>query len=224
MKARFLHQRHPGHGVTFATGTPISNTMMEMYTMQRFLDPEGLKSRGIDHFDAWAATFGEVVDTMEISPDGETLTAAQPLCPLHQPARAAADVPGLRRRADGRDAGPAPAGTGDRQAHRRRLPDVGGAARHPAGAGRPLRPHPQRENRSQGGQRPGHHHRRPQAGPGRPDAVGDCAGLCRLEGQRPGGQCRCRLAQAPRPRAARRWFFATWASTRRPGDTRPTTR
>ena len=73
MKARYLHQLHPGHGVTFATGTPISNTMMEMYTMQRFLDPEGLKSRGIDHFDAWAATFGEVVDTMEIAPDGAGL-------------------------------------------------------------------------------------------------------------------------------------------------------
>ncbi len=73
MKARYLHERHPGHGVTFATGTPISNTMVEMYTMQRFLDPEGLKSRGIDHFDAWAATFGEVVDTMEISPDGGSL-------------------------------------------------------------------------------------------------------------------------------------------------------
>ena len=73
MKARYLHRLHPGHGVSFATGTPISNTMMEMYTMQRFLDPEGLKSRGIDHFDAWAATFGEVVDTMEISPDGASL-------------------------------------------------------------------------------------------------------------------------------------------------------
>src|SRR5271157_4529860 len=73
MKARYLHERHPGHGVTFATGTPISNTMMEMYTMQRFLDPEGLKSRGLEHFDAWAATFGEVIDTMEISPDGASL-------------------------------------------------------------------------------------------------------------------------------------------------------
>lgn len=73
MKARFLGQRHPGHGVTFATGTPISNTMVELYTMQRFLDPEGLKSRGLEHFDAWAATFGEVIDTMEISPDGASL-------------------------------------------------------------------------------------------------------------------------------------------------------
>lgn len=70
MKARYLSKVHRGHGVTFATGTPISNTMVEMYTMQRFLDPEGLRSRGIEHFDAWAATFGEVVDTMEISPDG----------------------------------------------------------------------------------------------------------------------------------------------------------
>jgi N12 class adenine-specific DNA methylase len=73
MKARFLHREHPGHGVTFATGTPISNTMVEMYTIQRYLDPDGLVERGIDHFDAWAATFGEVVDTMEISPDGKSL-------------------------------------------------------------------------------------------------------------------------------------------------------
>jgi hypothetical protein len=73
MKARYLHEQHPGHGVTFATGTPISNTMVEMYTMQRFLDPEGLRQRGIEHFDAWAGTFGEVIDTMEISPDGASL-------------------------------------------------------------------------------------------------------------------------------------------------------
>jgi len=73
MKARYLGEQHAGHGVTFATGTPISNTMVEMYTMQRFLDPEGLRSRGLEHFDAWAATFGEVIDTMEISPDGASL-------------------------------------------------------------------------------------------------------------------------------------------------------
>ncbi|RUL84040.1 hypothetical protein TsocGM_21110 [Tautonia sociabilis] len=73
MKAHYLGEQHPGHGLTFATGTPISNTMVEMYTMQRFLDPEGLAGRGIEHFDAWAATFGEVVDTMELSPDGSSL-------------------------------------------------------------------------------------------------------------------------------------------------------
>lgn len=73
MKARYLDQLHPGHGVTFATGTPISNTMVELYTMNRFLDPVGMRQRGIEHFDGWAASFGEVVDTLEISPDGASL-------------------------------------------------------------------------------------------------------------------------------------------------------
>jgi hypothetical protein len=73
MKARYLHEQHPGHGVTFATGTPISNTMVELYTMQRYLDPEGLRERGIDHVDGWAATFGEVVESMEIASDGKSL-------------------------------------------------------------------------------------------------------------------------------------------------------
>ena len=73
MKTQYLHQQHPGHGVTFATGTPISNTMVEMYTVQRFLDPEGLEARSLAHFDAWAATFGEVVDAMELAPDGASL-------------------------------------------------------------------------------------------------------------------------------------------------------
>ena len=98
MKARYLGERHPGHGVTFATGTPISNTMVELYTMQRFLDPEGLQSRGIEHFDGWAATFGEVVDSMEISPDGKSLRPRSRfakftnLPELQQMFRAVADV------------------------------------------------------------------------------------------------------------------------------------
>ncbi len=73
MKARYLDEKHPGRGVVGATGTPVSNSMVEMYTMQRFLDPKALRDRGIEHLDAWAATFGEVVDAMEISPDGKTL-------------------------------------------------------------------------------------------------------------------------------------------------------
>ncbi|MFL5330500.1 MAG: DEAD/DEAH box helicase family protein [Gemmataceae bacterium] len=73
MKARFLQGRHAGHGIIFATGTPVSNTMVELYTMQRYLDPDGLRSRGIDHFDAWAATFGEVIESTEIAPDGKSL-------------------------------------------------------------------------------------------------------------------------------------------------------
>jgi N12 class adenine-specific DNA methylase len=73
MKARYLDQLHAGSGVTFATGTPISNTMCELYTMQRFLDPKGMIDRAIEHFDGWAATFGEVVESMEISPDGASM-------------------------------------------------------------------------------------------------------------------------------------------------------
>ena len=73
MKARYLHEQHAGHGITGASGTPVSNSMVELYTLQKYFDPEGLRQRGIDHFDAWAATFGEVVETMEISPDGQSL-------------------------------------------------------------------------------------------------------------------------------------------------------
>lgn len=73
MKSRFLHEQHAGHGLTAATGTPISNSLCEMYTLQRYLDPNGLRERRIEHFDAWAATFGEVVDQMEIAPDGKSL-------------------------------------------------------------------------------------------------------------------------------------------------------
>jgi N12 class adenine-specific DNA methylase len=73
MKANYMHGKHPGHGITFANGTPISNSLVEMYSLQRYLDPDGLKDRGIEHFDAWAAQFGEVVESMEISPDAQTL-------------------------------------------------------------------------------------------------------------------------------------------------------
>ncbi|OWK39469.1 DEAD/DEAH box helicase family protein [Fimbriiglobus ruber] len=73
MKSQYLHEQHPGHGLTGASGTPVSNSMVELYTLQKYFDPEGLRDRGIEHFDAWAATFGEVVETMEISPDGQTL-------------------------------------------------------------------------------------------------------------------------------------------------------
>ena len=80
--------------------------------MQRYLDPEGLRQRGLEHFDAWAATFGEVIDAMEITPDGSCHAQPQPLRPLYQSARASADVPVVRRRADGRHARPAPAALG----------------------------------------------------------------------------------------------------------------
>src|SRR5437764_4502462 len=69
MKTRYVSER-VGGGVVFATGTPISNTMAEMYTMQRYLAPKLLEAAGVSHFDAWAANFGEAVTALELAPDG----------------------------------------------------------------------------------------------------------------------------------------------------------
>lgn len=71
MKVQSVLKRTGGKNVVFATGTPISNTMAEMYTMQRYLDYQTLKDQGIAHFDAWAKTFGEVVTDWELSPSGQ---------------------------------------------------------------------------------------------------------------------------------------------------------
>ncbi len=71
MKVQSVLKRTGGKNVVFATGTPISNTMAEMYTVQRYLDYGTLKDQGIAHFDAWAKTFGEVVTDWELSPSGQ---------------------------------------------------------------------------------------------------------------------------------------------------------
>jgi N12 class adenine-specific DNA methylase len=68
MKTRYLAER--GGGTVFATGTPVSNTMAEMYTLQRYLAPLELEAAGVEHFDAWAANFGEAVTALELAPDG----------------------------------------------------------------------------------------------------------------------------------------------------------
>ncbi|UST77179.1 DEAD/DEAH box helicase family protein [Pseudomonas siliginis] len=70
VKCRYLQQRNEGRGVFFATGTPISNTIAELYTMQRYLQYDELKARGIVHFDAWASTFGQVVSGWELDATG----------------------------------------------------------------------------------------------------------------------------------------------------------
>ncbi len=70
LKCRYLDELTNGRGVIFATGTPISNTMVEMYTMQRYLQYGALESYGLAHFDAWAANFGETVTAIELSPEG----------------------------------------------------------------------------------------------------------------------------------------------------------
>lgn len=70
IKTRWLRDRNDGKGVVFATGTPISNTMAELYTMQRYLAPEALAAAGMAQFDAWAANFGEAVTALELAPSG----------------------------------------------------------------------------------------------------------------------------------------------------------
>ena len=70
MKCRYMDEMTDGKGVVFATGTPISNSITELYTMQRYLQYDDLKARGLEHFDAWASTFGETENTFELSPEG----------------------------------------------------------------------------------------------------------------------------------------------------------
>lgn len=70
LKVQHVQRINGGGGVVFATGTPVTNTMAEMFTLQRFLQMDVLASRHLRHFDSWAATFGESVTALELSPDG----------------------------------------------------------------------------------------------------------------------------------------------------------
>lgn len=70
LKCRYLDELTKGRGVVFATGTPVSNSMTELYTMQRYLEYDRLKEMGLEAFDAWASTFGETVTAIELSPEG----------------------------------------------------------------------------------------------------------------------------------------------------------
>ena len=70
LKCQYLQEINNGKGVVFATGTPISNSMSEMFVMMRYLEPEQLERLGLSYFDSWAATFGEVVSSLEITPEG----------------------------------------------------------------------------------------------------------------------------------------------------------
>lgn len=70
MKCRYMDELTGGKGIVFATGTPISNTMVELYTMQRYLQYSTLEAKGLSHFDAWASTFGETVTAIELAPEG----------------------------------------------------------------------------------------------------------------------------------------------------------
>lgn len=70
MKCRYMDEMTGGKGIVFATGTPVSNSMTELYTMQRYLQYESLKKNGLKHFDSWASTFGETQSAFELSPEG----------------------------------------------------------------------------------------------------------------------------------------------------------
>lgn len=70
MKCQYINEINDGRGVIFATGTPISNSMTEMFVMQRYLQNHELHIRNLQHFDSWAAMFGEVVSSLELSPEG----------------------------------------------------------------------------------------------------------------------------------------------------------
>ena len=73
MKCRYLDEITGGRGTVFATGTPISNSMVELYTIQRYLQYNTLVKNGLQHFDAWASTFGETITAVELTPEGYTL-------------------------------------------------------------------------------------------------------------------------------------------------------
>ena len=70
MKCRYMDELTGNKGVVFATGTPVSNSMTELYTMQRYLQHDKLQEMGLQHFDAWASTFGETVTALELAPEG----------------------------------------------------------------------------------------------------------------------------------------------------------
>ena len=73
MKCRYLDEITGGRGTVFATGTPISNSMVELYTIQRYLQYNTLVKNGLQHFDAWASTFGETITAVELTPEGYNL-------------------------------------------------------------------------------------------------------------------------------------------------------
>ena len=70
MKCRYLDEITGGRGVVFASGTPVSNSMTELYTLMRYLQYNTLQQKGLSHFDAWASTFGETVTAIELAPEG----------------------------------------------------------------------------------------------------------------------------------------------------------
>ena len=75
MKCRYLDEITGNRGTVFATGTPVSNSMVELYSVQRYLQYDTLAQNGLQHFDSWASTFGETVTALELAPEGTNYRA-----------------------------------------------------------------------------------------------------------------------------------------------------
>ncbi len=83
LKCQYLQEANNGRGVVFATGTPISNSMSEMFTMMRYLEPNELLRQGLSDFDSWAATYGEITSSLEITPEGSGYRMRQRFSKFH---------------------------------------------------------------------------------------------------------------------------------------------
>lgn len=70
LKCRYIDEKTDSKGVVFATGTPVSNSMTELYTMMRYLQHDTIQEKGLSHFDCWASTFGETTTAIELAPEG----------------------------------------------------------------------------------------------------------------------------------------------------------
>ena len=106
-KCRYMDEITGSRGVIFATGTPVSNSMTELYTMQRYLQYDRLQELGMAHFDCWASRFGETVTALELAPEGHRLPGTDPLLQVFQPAGADEPVQRGGRHQDRRPAAPA---------------------------------------------------------------------------------------------------------------------
>ena len=83
MKCRYMDELTGGKGVIFATGTPISNSMVELYTMQKYLQYDAMRMQGLTNFDAWASTYGSTVTLLSLPPAG-TIQSQDALCEIFQ--------------------------------------------------------------------------------------------------------------------------------------------
>ena len=80
LKCRYIDEITDSRGVVFATGTPVSNSMTELYTMMRYLQHDAIRGKGLAHFDCWASTIGETQTAIELAPEGTGYRARDALC------------------------------------------------------------------------------------------------------------------------------------------------